>query len=435
MKQIYKYFFVFATLLCSALLLLLAVQYIPQKYLKNSIKTSLKALQTEGIYPSFGFHHRIIWLDNFDDALMLNTAYTSYEYQSVINSLLNYRIVVNENEPDQIMNLSVAYTNQSKNLSGYQRYWHGYLVFIKPLLIFFSYQKIRFLLLFLLFIELILVQKKVYFEHGLGRSVSLLIGFLFVDFLFLFKSIQFSQVFIIGLTMSLIFFQGKELKNSHALLFFVTGILTSFFDLLTAPLVSFGILILSTYNMQSPKTFFKFLLSWSIGYLSFWISKWLIVDFVFSTGTILRSINQVYLRTYGKVDNSFNVFNTLVLNFNQLIGTSKYELMIMIFLILILGIISLFFMKKRLTTKEINSIVCFGLLACLPYLWYMFAANHSYIHFWFTYRQQLLSVSSFIMIFNLSTNLKKISFLRKILKLKAWLKYFKIKTTHFWKNS
>lgn len=36
--------------------------------------------------------------------------------------------------------------------------------------------------------------------------------------------------------------------------------------------------------------------------------------------------------------------------------------------------------------------LAFLMVAALPYLWYAAAANHSWVHYWFTYRGQLVTV-------------------------------------------
>ncbi|MFA5639888.1 MAG: hypothetical protein WC946_05300, partial [Bacteroidales bacterium] len=37
--------------------------------------------------------------------------------------------------------------------------------------------------------------------------------------------------------------------------------------------------------------------------------------------------------------------------------------------------------------------VFFMLIAILPYVWFFVVANHSYLHYWFTYRTQAFSIS------------------------------------------
>lgn len=61
---------------------------------------------------------------------------------------------------------------------------------------------------------------------------------------------------------------------------------------------------------------------------------------------------------------------------------------------------------KKMYLKNIH----FLLIAIIPFVWYMVLANHSYVHYWFTYRE--LAIFIFAILVWLSKNLeecKKIS--------------------------
>ena len=47
-------------------------------------------------------------------------------------------------------------------------------------------------------------------------------------------------------------------------------------------------------------------------------------------------------------------------------------------------------LKERISLGNLKGALPFLLVAMLPFVWYLFASNHSYIHFWFTYRELVI---------------------------------------------
>src|SRR3990167_4386513 len=131
-KFVFSYFVLLSIFLFSIILVCL----IPSSLLKNNIGASLVTLKAEGTYPTAGFPLRPIVLDNFTDPVMLNTAYSVDSKQPFRSALTNIRHAATQDEINQIINLEGLYNNQAKVTFGYERYWHGYLVFLRPMLVF-----------------------------------------------------------------------------------------------------------------------------------------------------------------------------------------------------------------------------------------------------------------------------------------------------------
>ena len=71
------------------------------------------------------------------------------------------------------------------------------------------------------------------------------------------------------------------------------------------------------------------------------------------------------------------------------IGANKLYLLLTISVFF--GIILYKILKKEnINLKSVNISVL--LCAILPFLWYMVVSNHSYIHYWFTYRILAISI-------------------------------------------
>jgi hypothetical protein len=190
-------------------------------------------------------------------------------------------------------------------------------------------------------------------------------------------------------------FINKKTKQLF-LFFFIFGGLTSFFDLLSSPLVGLGLTLTLVVKLEKKPNVFLNCLFWAIGYLLFWSSKWLIVSVFFAPEAINTSLNQIVNRTVNQADSNFSQWRALQLNLLQLIGYSRFNR----FLFLSFNI--LFFVSifryLNFSQEKIQRIFPWLMLFFLPYVWYLVVANHSYLHCWFSYRDQLISIVSLFFI-------------------------------------
>jgi hypothetical protein len=229
---------------------------------------------------------------------------------------------------------------------------------------------------------------------GLHTAFALFLGLIAVDFFWLGKSLQLSNVFITGMVGSLYILQNKKLNFSEiALVFFIVGGVTSYIDVLSVPLVSLGLLLFTTIGlMKSLKLKMLILLCavWSFGYLLLWGSKWIIAQQTYVPDAINVGYKKVQDRTSSVVDAQFSRQEAVIRNFYQLRGYDKRN---KIFL-LVAGLCYGTFLLRYFSIQSLNkqNAVLWISIAIIPYLWYFIAAEHSYIHVVFTYRDQFMSV-------------------------------------------
>jgi hypothetical protein len=380
----------YLALLLLTLGLLFAAYSIPKKALIPQINTTLELFRQEGAYSSVGLAFRKIVIDSYTDTLMVNIALTAPD-NSLRSLLFNERTLAAKDEINQLINLEVALQDQSVLLSSYERYWHGYLIFLRPLLAFLSYAQIRLLLHGLLLTAFAYLIYLVHKTHGLSRTFGLFLGLVAVDFFYVGQSIQFSQVFAIGLLASIMLLARKRSDVTEMIFFFVVGMLTAFFDLLTAPLVTLGLLIYTSTKHFRFLMLLKKIGSWFIGYGLFWMSKWLLVETLFSSGAITNAWGHVVNRTVNPADDQFSHIKAIMLNINQLIGYDRISQVVVIGLIGIFVGLLLFFRNKYIHQYRL---MYWSLVALIPYAWYLVTANHSYLHVWYTYRTQFITVAA-----------------------------------------
>lgn len=410
-KLIVTYFVLVIIFLISLILSCL----IPSSLLKQNIGKTLITLKREGTYPSFGLPWRQIVLDNFTDTLMLNTAYSVDSNNPIKSALVNVRYDSKVEGTNQISNLEKLYLHKDVQQVGYERYWHGYLLYLRPLLTISSYSSIRNIVTIFLYSSFILFMYLSWKKLGKKVTIIFLLGLISVDFFYLGQSMQFSSVFLIGLLGSIYLLYTYKKDRRLYILFFIIGALTSFFDLLTAPLVTLGMLLVVATILENKniKNILLHCLAWSIGYLLLWFSKWFIVQALFAPGAIATAFNEIVNRTVNRADANFSHFNAVKLNFFQLIGYNHFNKIIVLSLFIIS---SIFFLRYFTFSKQrINKILPWILIGSVPYIWYLIAANHSYLHVWYTYRDQFISVvcvflvaSEFIDWLHVKQNLKSL---------------------------
>lgn len=264
----------------------------------------------------------------------------------------------------------------------YARYWHGYVVFMRPLLNFIDYIYIQYLGFFLHFIGLFCVYR---YTRKLSPflSKSLVLSFVLYGFITLWQSLPFYFVYFVTYISVVILIVCK--KEWYEYIFFINGIVISFFDFLTAPLITLGIPLLIVYSREkgiSIKDIAIFSFIWGAGYACFWLAKPLIASFILNKNLFLDFIQQAAFRIDG---GKSYYFQELPIRWVACYLNGRI-------LILMLPII-LYFYKELHWKKDIG--IPLLLIALMPFAWVCALANHSAVHFWFTSRIFIISCFSF----------------------------------------
>ena len=111
-------------------------------------------------------------LDNFTDSLMLLTASHPNGENPWKDAIRVPQFRSNDMEPTQLLIDMFSGQETEKQEVSYGRYWHGYLIFLKPLLAVFSYSQIRDILsmvqIGLFMVIVLLLAKKEKYYHSIG---------------------------------------------------------------------------------------------------------------------------------------------------------------------------------------------------------------------------------------------------------------------------
>ncbi|HAU98683.1 MAG: hypothetical protein UX04_C0002G0276 [Microgenomates group bacterium GW2011_GWF2_45_18] len=400
LQVIYRIVLSYVVLLLIFVGSLYVVNNIPTEMVRKNLEGSVAVIKHEGMYPSRGISWRKIVLDNFTDAIMLNVAYSVDSNDPLRSSIRTIQHDGDEKAEDQALNLEKIGQKSGVHETVYERYWHGYLIFLRPLLTIGSYAHVRVVWSIALYILAGLVFVEMRKRVGIRAAFAFLIGLIAVDFFWIGESLQLSNVFMTGMIGSYILLKNQHWSFSSTLIFFfIMGGVTSYIDFLSAPLVGLSLLLFIAVERIRGKLVQKVALLaffWMVGYSSLWASKWFLAEFTYVRGAITSGYTKVEDRMMSPVDAEFSRVVAVKRNFLQFRGYDKRNK----FALLYLGIGYSIFMLRYLTFRSarFERVIIFLGLGFLPYAWYFFAAEHSYIHVLFTYRNQLMTVISFFLL-------------------------------------
>lgn len=352
--------------------------------IETRANNSLQMIEKEGVYPAINEGNRNgTKLDNYTDGLMIRKTIARTDLNPLENAM---------------------------TVNGYPRYWHGYLIFLRPLSVFMSLGNIRMIYATVLFLLIGLTVHFLIKRSDIYFAIAFLISLSIANVAAFFFSMQFSNILIVTLLATLLIltkFDWFKTKTNLFLSFFVIGSIANFFDLLTTPLISWGIpiIVLSyitnkyTTNKKENlgKQFGTFIgtgVFWSIGYGLTWLSKWAISSIILRQNVIKNAIEQILFRTEGNADYPLARLDMLKMNFHLMYTKPA---------LLIIGLTCMFFLYCAFKKREFQFSWLFVLLmfisALTPYVWYNVLASHSQIHFWFTYRVQILTTFALLSCF------------------------------------
>ncbi|MFR5854389.1 MAG: hypothetical protein ACLUE8_08710 [Lachnospiraceae bacterium] len=270
--------------------LLTAVFLLPVDAMEEHVLASIPALSGEWgtgeeSYEQVLKGYTSTQLDNSTDAYMLLSAIHRSD-KSAVDQAVN---VYTWQDPDSFGQYGTLLRYGKSGSEGMQekataRYWLGYLVVLKPLLLFLNYMDIRMLNMIvqlgLVMLLCCLMQKRGLGRYALPFGLSLLCITPGVTWL----SLQFSTTLLVALAaMAVLLWKPQRRKTPMAedVFFLLTGMATSYFDFLTYPIASLGMPLIVWLLLHRDETARTRLgrmvrcgLCWALGYAGMWAGKW-----------------------------------------------------------------------------------------------------------------------------------------------------------------
>ncbi len=306
----------------------------------------------------------------------------------------------------------------------YDRYWHGYVAVLRPLMRLLHYREIRFLNIILqmglMFLAVFAVTSR------LGKKYGML---LFSQYILLMPAaigmyICISAGYYIAMagTLVLLYFGEKfEKRERFLLLFLVIGMCSGYFEQLSYNLITWGMPALWGLLMYGEKRTSKDNavrliesgIMWAFGYLGIWAMKLVWLSMYKGTNAFMEASGSADMWAGGSLLETFAArFKAHYINWEHY----AYELYAVILLIWLVVIIFRFFTRNRVKDSRRLSL---ALIVMSAIGWYFVMYKHTIGHQFVTYRIYNTSVAALIAFWLVSytgkTAFHKSSFLKKFI--------------------
>lgn len=383
--------YLFLSVFC--FLSILFVYWMPRSESMNrNLSDSLQTVLSEGIYKRAFVDMMLFDLDNPTNEIMLSKA-AYYDKDHILQSaLMNY-----SSSKEDI--LSGNYASSENGMYG--RYWHGYLLFLKPVLQVMNYTQIRYLSYLLIGLLIIGISILIYKKANMQATFAFIVSMIAVECYIVPLSLQLSTMFYVSLGAVFFLLLANNLLNNRgvSVFFFIIGGLTGFFDFLTTPVLSLGlpllVYILLNRRGEDWKLVIKSALCWGLGYASIWMTKWVLVSALTDYNMIADAVSQAFLRMGIGSGNGVNpeveqgnvLFERIGQTFADL-PSDPTMLLILFFLGVVCGIF--FLLPKKEHAYKNN--IAYILIALIPIVWYVMLGNHTGIHWRFTHRSLAVTI-------------------------------------------
>ena len=388
-------------LVCGILIgyILMMVAYmLPTDRMKLNVLASVEIFDKEREYNRVIPGYVSTQLDNYTDSWMVGNAVFGDSTEPVWKKALTCKRAEYGEGPLDGLVRYVSGENGFREES-YTRYWHGYLIILKPFFLFFDYADLRFVNVVLELILVISVFSKLY-ESGYGKEArGYIVSVLFIMPVVIPLSIQFSIIFYVTHIAAIVLlkYYHQIINNNMMLLFFqLVGMMASFFDLLTYPVASLGITLVCLTLLESKKELLYkiknivFLsISWGFGYGAMWAGKWILSTIILHDNIIKDAFNQILMRSaHVQGEEHITTLDTWLRNV-EFYFEKPYLIIILICIVFTFaGLLR----NIRQLKSMMPQVIPFIVISVIPFVWYAFVGQHSYEHHWFTYRALITSV-------------------------------------------
>lgn len=376
--------------------LMTAVYAIPTGRMHTNVDRSIPLLENEGgsffWAPPDDMSTR---LDGYTDAILMQTAiYNRDRHHLLQEAMLNRRVEFYETGDPITSLIRYVYGEHRGPVSSYARYWNGYLLYLKPLLLFFSLPQIRTMDACFQFCLAAAVLLLAFRKGGRRLAVPMALMILSLNPISTAMSLQYTSMYVLTLGGALAMLSLETWKKENGfLLFLFLGIGTAFFDFLTYPAAAVGVCLALQALLDSrtgKQAFLRALGSgaaWGFGYGGMWGSKWVLAQLLTGEKVLSDALNQVRFRSGSQVS---DLAGSARISFWGVVGknlsvylTAGYVLLA---IVLLLGLLWLLLGKHYRFSPDKGRLAVLALCFAVPFVWYLLLRNHSSQHYWMTHR-------------------------------------------------
>ena len=391
--------------------LLCLVAVIPREKIKDNMLESGKYFHEREMLPMITNGAEGSMLHSFADETILSIAYYLNPEKPLESAIWSNYYVDGEHLNDSLL---YAVEKDLPSNREYLRYWHGSVTILRPLHMIMSVKEIKVfngvVLCLLCIILMTLLWRADYRLEAAALAVSLfLVSAWVVPF-----CLEYTWTFLIMLLVSIASVSMALKRQYSSFLYFLSGMITVYFDFLTAETLTLLIPLLLALRIRKKESdnesiviySAKCCMLWLCGYCFTWGSKWAIAADFMKQNSLIYVSDHVAERLYGEADLShieflreaitLNIKNQLFFDYGLLGAAAFFIMAAVVFIFISTGVIGL---RKVI---DVQQIMLYAGLGIIPYVRFLVLNNHSYYHSFFTYRAQMASVMAlFFILFEL----------------------------------
>jgi len=401
---------------------------IPSEYLADNARASAEyILENEESFHDINRPAPFAYqrLDNYADMILFNLAY-SIDSDRPFASLLQSRYLLDPYRKSA--ELVIARVEGEETNADYSRYWHGMLMFLRPLMCIMTYPMMRVLNAVVL-VGLAVWLFVLFIRRGVWWMVPIsLFAFLVTDWYTVPLCFEFYTLCALSLLLTcLVLILDRRFKPKgvgfvneeiHLLIFFTfAGLSACFFDFLTTETLSLLLPLLAVLITRAapdksdperkfgitPRRVILLIVCcaavWGISYALTYVVKWSLAAAFSPDITFGDALGYAEVRASGAVEKA--VFplpieallrNLAMLPILAMPGTDTGIYTVCI-IALVAALIYLVLIGRK--PRELAVPALIALLSLVPYIRFTVLSNHSTLHHFFTYRAQAASIIAF----------------------------------------
>lgn len=379
-------------LLCALGFALLAAAFcLPTAPIRAHVQGSAATFRDGGNRPQVIASYPGTTGDGYTDALMLAEAI----FEDPDTTLLERIVYVYRWAGSESMSADLADqldgTREMPWRIGYERYWHGYLALLRPLLLLFTYDD---LLVLMAMAQVLLFALAVALMARRGAA-RLILPFAAMQLTLsptgTMLSMQYFSVYLVmllGVLLILLMDEWLCRGARYVYLFLLLGMLTSYLDFLTYPLAALGVpLAVLCWLHRARRSLVPVAAAacaaWCAGYLGFWALKWAAGSLLVGENLIRSALYRVLYQTSTEHAVTAGRWDAIAANVAVICRPGYAAL----YLLCAAGCAwPVLRGRCRARTLLSGSRPLLPAIGMMPFAWWLLAANHSLVHTFFTYR-------------------------------------------------
>lgn len=370
---------------------------LPQAPIDSNICSSAAAMLEDGSYPYMADRSHASLLDRTTDALILgeSKAMSSRQWETVFT---NPQFIYDNEEGSAVYDFWLySQDPDPQPAKFYVHYWMGFRPVIRLLLSFLDYHQILRYTAVVFFVLLAAVICSIADNVNTKAAFLFALSIIFIRPHVVSVSLQFSSCFLIVLPAMLVVPWIYRKKQWETIFFLELGILTQYFDFYTTPIITFALPMTYLYLLRNRDRIPNMLkdigfnaLYWSAGYGLMWLAKLALTTAFTDVNAFAQGFSsfgeRVGIEKVSGLESLYSPIAALRSVAVSLYSDQDGKLILLAAIVLTAALLLYRFLHDRHTVRDLLPNWLLLLIAALPVLWFIIAAQPTANHYWFQYR-------------------------------------------------